>query len=84
MRTKWIVYELTEVEITKRSFAQCFKLQIKSPAQAGFDSRGEAMEQGSESNKGAAWVRFTEFAPFASTKVKLIRAQGECLGIRSR
>ena len=31
-----------------------FSLQIKSPAQAGFDLRGETMKQGSESRRAQA------------------------------
>ena len=41
-----------QIGITKRSFAQCIKAQIKSPAEAGFDLREETAEQGSKSAEG--------------------------------
>ena len=44
--------------------------------------REEEEEQGSEARNIREDV--ASGADFASTKVKLIRAQGECLGIKSR
>ena len=62
-----------------KSWDMVIKITDQKPSEAGFDLRGEAAKQLSVNacvNAG--------FAERTSTKVKLIRAQGECLGIRSR
>ena len=72
------------MESAKRSFAHCFKLQNKIPAYAGFDLRGETAKRNEVFGLGKClrWKQSVADADF--DEVKLIRAQGECLGIRSR
>ena len=62
-----------------KSWDMVIKITDQKPSEAGFDRRGGTTKQVSFN----ACVK-TAFAKCVPTKIKLIRAQGECLGIRSR
>ena len=84
MRTKWIVYELTkfgtatqksEAVPPNESKAQRKRVLIREEEQRS----GTEFSAGAQARDGNEGERM-----LVPTKVKLIRAQGECLGIRSR
>ena len=56
----------------------------QKPSASGFWFERRNDEARERITQGVSQAGFAEFASSISTKVKLIRAQGECLGIRSR
>ena len=80
--SNWLTGNVSDEQ--KITELQTFPLQIQSPAQAGLNLKRRsngARESDRQSLK--LWMA-DGICPIASTKVKRKRAQGECLGIRSR
>ena len=78
---KWIILLVTKLESGSK---QSVSPTNQKPSEAGFDLRGGTAQLSEVFDQSVSCGRKRSVRMLIPTKVKLIRAQGECLGIRSR
>ena len=71
------------IEISKAKLCTTLQDTNQKPSEAGFDLRGGTAKHSGVFDLGLPWAE-TKRADADFDEIKLIRAQGECLGIRSR